>query len=114
MNLIENIYENTEILAKIRNNEVYAQNLYAALCNNDFVKLDPWLILQNKIWHCSWRTAGRHVTELRNCGEDYMDFYLSGMYNTKDFQNEGVVTPEILSDLEKIGWTVINPNIYCN
>ena len=111
MNLIENIYENTEILTKIRTNTVYAQNLYAALCNNDLVKFDPWLILQNKIWNCSWRAAGRHVADLRNCGEDYMDYYCSGSADGV-FQNEGIVTPEILEDLKKIDWTVINLNTF--
>ena len=30
------------ILEKARGDEIYAQNLYAALCNNDFTKREMW------------------------------------------------------------------------
>ena len=115
MDPITDIEENPELLKKIRDNIVYAQNLYAALCNNDFIKLDPWVILNNSTWSCSWRMAGSYVADLRDCGETYMDFYCSGIgANPKiqtGFQVENDVTREVLTDLNNIGWTIVNPHI---
>jgi len=34
------------ILAKVRESDSYAQNLYAAICNNDFCKREMWPILK--------------------------------------------------------------------
>ena len=44
--------------AKVRANETYAQNLYAAMCNNAFQKQEVWLVLKDAVWSCSWRSAG--------------------------------------------------------
>jgi hypothetical protein len=38
------------ILAKVRASKSYAQNLYAAMCNNDFVKREMWPILKDQRW----------------------------------------------------------------
>lgn len=115
------------ILEKVRSNKNYAQNLYAALCNNDFQKLDVMPILSGKTWSCSWRYAGGILADMRESG-DYMDYYCSGIhkdmsdeeYNnlTKDQQEEylnmknnhvgeGEVTEEIKEDLLRLGWQVI-------
>lgn len=111
MDPITDIESHPELLKKIRGNIVYAQNLYAALCNNDFIKLDPWAILNNTVWNCSWRMAGAYVADLRACGENYMDFYCSGISDQPGFQTESDVTREILADLNSIGWTIVNPYI---
>ena len=100
------------ILEKVRADEAYAQNLYAAMCNNGFIKLDVIPILKQEEWSASWRYAGGLVAEIRNKGEDYMDFYCSG--------NEGHVTSEITHDLLNLGWVVkpyeprLEPGIYRN
>jgi hypothetical protein len=104
---------------KVCENESYAQNLYAAMCNNEFVKNDVWPILEDKRWSCSWRYAGGLVADLREEG-DYMDWYCSGIqgvtYDTvedekifrkRQFVAESVVTDEIRADLLKLGWIVI-------
>lgn len=100
--------------------ENYAQNLYAALCNNLFFK-------NNKEWSCSWRYSGGIVAELRNTfiddwtkKEDYINWYCSGMSDKKEYVSEGTVTSEIMSDLNNLGWEVRNyepklkPGIYRN
>ena len=96
---------------KVRACEVYSQNLYAAICNNVFQKLDTWPILKNEIWHCSWRSAGGIVADLRNEG-DYMDWYCSGIFgegeHTSGRVEEGVITEEISVDLMQLGWKVTN------
>ena len=103
---------------KVRESESYAQNLYAAMCNNEFVKNDVWPILEDKRWGCSWRYAGGLVADLREEG-DYMDWYCSGIGNVtydtvedekifraKRYVPEGFVTDEIREDLLKLGWII--------
>lgn len=99
----------------------YAQNLYAALCNNDFTKNDVWPVLQGKKWYCSWRYAGGIVADIRQEG-DYIDWYCSGIRGGIDmgggpeednsgYVGEGCVTEEIRDDLLKIGWLVVDDTI---
>jgi hypothetical protein len=115
------------ILDKVRTSEVYAQHLYAVMCNNEFQKLDVIPILRNDKWSCSWRYAGGIIADMRESG-DYIDWYCSGikgnMYNdsdvelteemqqrlaiTEQFVGEGYVTEEIRSDLKRLGWIVVD------
>jgi hypothetical protein len=72
-------------------NDRYAQNVYAALCNNEFIKVtfndtpptEEQLcdLLSGKFddaWSVSWRGAGRVISELQGRG-DYMSWYCSGI-----------------------------------
>lgn len=99
------------ILDKVRANEVYAQNLYAAMCNNSFLRLEVIPILKDELWHCSWRYAGGIIADMRQQG-DYIDWYCSGIRGDdmadNGFVNECVVTDEIRADLLKLGWKVID------
>ena len=98
------------ILEKVRNSEDYAQNLYAAMCNNQFQKNDVWPILKEERWSCSWRSAGGIIANMRQEG-DYIDWYCSGIKDIDSPENkhvgESVVTDEIREDLFKLGWLVI-------
>lgn len=100
------------ILEKTRTSETYAQNLYAALCNNEFVKNDVWPLLKEERWSCSWRYAGGIIADMREEG-DYIDWYCSGMGGpTGDmgfdgYLPESVVSDEVREDLLKLGWLVI-------
>lgn len=104
------------IIEKVKNSETYAQNLYAALCNNQFIKNEVVSILKEDIWSCTWRYAGGIVADIKGHG-DYLDYYCSGIGNvaydskadelafrTKQYVPEGDVTDEIRSDLFKLGW----------
>ena len=101
------------ILDKVRASDVYAQNIYAALCNNDFQRNDVMPILKNETWSCSWRHAGGVVADMIGKG-DYMDWYCSGgSGSAMSVENyihghvqEGAVTDEVLEDLFKLGWIV--------
>lgn len=100
------------ILEKVRSSDVYAQNLYAAMCNNEFQKLDVMPILKDQRWSCSWRYAGGIIADMRQEG-DYIDWYCSGIGgvagehdNVNGFQPESTVTVEIEQDLKKLGWIV--------
>ncbi len=114
---------------KVRASESYAQNLYAALCNNAFQKLELMPVLKDETWSCSWRSAGGLVANLR-CEGDYMDWYCSGIRDTGLYHEDGltmplteeqmaamavygqyvaesVVTEEIREDLKQLGWVVV-------
>ena len=116
------------VLDKVRDSRVYAQNLYAAMCNNTFQKQEVWPILKNQRWSCSWRYAGGIVADMRGEG-DYVDCYCSGIKGedvteqsewnmlTQEQQTfhresqahvgEGMVTDEIREDLGRLAWTVV-------
>jgi hypothetical protein len=111
---LEYDFRSTEwILEKVRASDAYAQNLYAAMCNNKFQKLDTYPILANKVWSCSWRSAGGIVANMRQSG-DYIDWYCSGIFdegqNASGKVAEGDVTEEIADDLNRLGWRVIETN----
>ena len=109
------------ILEKVRASDVYAQNLYAAICNNDFQKLAVIPILSNKTWGASWRSAGGIIADMRQQG-DYIDWYCSGIRNDANYDPkvdikypngyvpESVVTDEIREDLKRLGWIVVDQN----
>lgn len=94
------------ILQKVRTSRTYSQNLYAALCNNDFQKADVMPILTNKTWSCSWRYAGGIIAHMRQEG-DYIDWYCSGYDDALGLEPEGSVTDEIRADLLQLGWITI-------
>jgi len=106
------------ILEKTRSSDSYAQNLYAALCNNKFQKLDIMPILKNETWSCSWRYAGGIIADMQQKG-DYLDWYCSGIKGgdepdvymmpfTNGYASEGSVTDEVRADLLRLGWTVVD------
>ena len=117
------------IIDKTKNDDVYAQHLYASMCNNDFTKNDVWPILTEKKWSCSWRHAGGIIADMQEKG-DYIDWYCSGIRDSKildddefraltkeqqesyiqgkKFVPESCVTDEIREDLLKLGWIVVD------
>lgn len=108
------------ICEKVRADKLYAQNLYAAMCNNDFIKREMWPLLKEQKWSCSWRYAGGIIAHMRQEG-DYIDWYCSGIRNDdpdeeskpvegRDYVGESVVTEEIENDLYRLGWLVIKDN----
>jgi len=111
---------------KARTSDTYAQNLYAAMCNMQFIKLDVLPILKNQRWSASWRHAGGIIADMQEKG-DYIDWYCSGIGNNeagfgldhyvptpdpdgREYVPEGVVTEEIELDLNKLGWRPIPYN----
>ena len=93
------------ILKKVRKNDVYAQNLYCALCNMDWCKRELWNVLKEEYWSCSWRHAGGIIADMRQEG-DYIDWYCSGIRDEYEggYASEGQVTEQIERDLNKLGW----------
>ena len=97
-NLEQDLLNSSFIKDKCKHSPVYSQNLYAALCNNKF-------FYNNEEWTCSWRYAGGLVSQIVD-GDDYMDYYCSGIGNINGFVGEGFVTEEIRTDLLKLGWII--------
>ena len=103
------------LLNKVRNSDAYAQNLYSALCNMQWQRLEVVPILKEDLWSCSWRHAGGVIADMRQEG-DYIDWYCSGIGGglgngdedgTKGYVPEGVVTDEIKEDLKTLGWVPV-------
>jgi len=103
------------IVNKAKASDAYAQNIYAALCNNDFTKLSVIPILKEQKWSCSWRHAGGIVADMREEG-DYIDWYCSGIGDglgngdpdgKLGYVSESFVTEEIKQDLQTLGWVVV-------
>lgn len=111
-NLEYDLRTNDLMLKKVRNSDQYAQNLYAALCNMQYVKLDVIPVLKEQYWSCSWRHAGGIVADMQEKG-DYINWYCSGIGDglgngdpdgIKGYVPEGSVTNEIKEDLKQLGW----------
>ena len=103
------------MVKRIRQDDAYAQNFYAALCNQSWWEQDAWEILRDRTWSVSWRTAGGIVADIRGSG-DYLDWYCTGSFVWHDrdgyeptpselcYVPEGMITAEIQYDLAQIGW----------
>jgi hypothetical protein len=118
-NLEYDLRSNKWICDKAKARESYAQNIYAALCNQDWQKNDVWPRLKGQTYSCSWRYAGGIVADMVESG-DYIDWYCSGIRGdlTEDriasaleqgmdivkYVSEGHVTDEIREDFFKLGW----------
>ena len=107
--LEKDLLEAPWIVDEVCSNDNYAQNLYAALCNNEFQKNAIWPILKDEVWSCSWRYAGGIIADIRGRG-DYMDWYCSGMGGLATYVPEGAVTDAIKQDLHKLGWNIVTDN----
>lgn len=86
---------------KVKNDDSFAQNLYASLCNTIWVNKST-----NDIYSCSWRYAGSFVANIRDIGEDYLDFYCSG--------GEGRKHSEVYNALKKLGYVPIKEKKFNN
>jgi hypothetical protein len=103
------------ICNKAKASDAYAQNIYAALCNQDWQKNEVWPLLKGETYSCSWRYAGGIVADMREQG-DYIDWYCSGIRGEQGidyeppltFVPEGTVTEEIREDFFKLGWIPVD------
>jgi len=124
------------ILEKVRADDAYAQNMYAAMCNNGFIKLEVIPVLLQEEWSCSWRYAGGIIADMQQKG-DYIDWYCSGIRDigvyapaeenevfTEEqlarksvvdrYVPEGQITDEIRTDLQRLGWAIAPDGDWCN
>lgn len=95
---LENDILSSLLLQKKAKDRDYAIRLYCTLCNLIWVK-------DGEEWSGTWRYNGGLVAELRDQGEDYLDFYCSGLHDFYHEISENCVDPEVEKDLGKLGWT---------
>mgnify|MGYP003342671237 CR=1 FL=1 len=127
-NLERDVKRTDWMVEQIRQDQVYAQNLYAALCNTDWQRNEVWPLLKGQTYSCSWRYAGGIVADMIESG-DYIDFYCSGIrggmlsdeeraemspeaierhdWINQHFVGEGHVTDEIREDFFQLGWILV-------
>lgn len=95
-NLERDLMESQIVRQRVQSDREFATELYAALCNNQFVHRDmpdnPELY-----WSCSWRYAGEIIADIEQAGGDYMEYYCGG--------NEGTISPQVATMLQEMGWT---------
>ena len=96
--LEDDLKNSIAICNKVLSDKHYAADLYRALCNIQWRKLEVMPLLRNERWSCSWRYAGGIVADICQEG-DYMDWYCTG--------GEGTVSEEIQRDLVKLGWEMV-------
>ena len=122
-NMEYDLRSSKEMCDKVKANDSYAQNLYAAMCNVTWQSREFWQEMKGETWSCSWRHSGGIVADMREQG-DYIDWYCSGMgglagdwdKDSESFEEwqartkyvpEGQVTEEIELDLNRLGWRPI-------
>jgi hypothetical protein len=115
-NMEHDLRSSKELCDKVKASENYAQNLYAALCNQDWQRNEVWPLLKGETYSCSWRYAGGIVADMREEG-DYIEWYCSGIQGEPDESwvdlghvPEGTVTDQIREDLFRLGWLPVNKN----
>lgn len=97
----ETMLVNSVVHDKTQRDEIYAQNLYAAMCNIKWRCSDPNV----GVFSITWRGAGDVVADLRGNGGSYLDWYCSGIGSKLAGEvQEGTVTPEVEQDLNQQGW----------
>jgi len=110
-NMEYDLRSSKELCDKVKASDVYAQNLYAAMCNMTWQSREFWQEMKGETWSCSWRHAGGIIADMREQG-DYIDWYCSGIGGglsmddgqPEGYVAEGQVTEEIELDLNRLGW----------
>ena len=80
---------------ELRADDAFAVEVYCALCNVD------WRHADGTTGHGSWRYSAGLVATLRGRGEDYLDFYCSGLRA----HAEGTISERAARALAALGWT---------
>ncbi len=110
-NLERDIKISDSIVDRVRRDVIYAQNLYAALCNNTYQPEDAWGILSNIKWECTWLASANIIAEIRQ-KEEYTTWFCSGsgimIEDIAGFVEESYVTEEIEHDINSIGWLLLS------
>jgi len=95
-NFERDLINSDTVRAQVQNDHTFAQELYAALCNNQFVHT-TMRRPDDEYWSCSWRYAGDLVAGLVAQGEGYLDYYCGG--------HEGTISSRVAATLADIGWS---------
>lgn len=97
-----------KLQSKLQKDYNFAQEMYAALCNTRWVSITDLTL----IFSCTWRYSGELIANIRNKGEDYMEFYWAVSFPNQI--TEGVITDRIKNELRELGWVPIPWGINLN
>ncbi len=98
------------ILAEVRKDPDFLYDLYAALCNTEWVRVSGQTkeefieVLEAATYSVSWRTAGAICAEIYNLiypdkeTKDYLDYYCAG--------SEGQVSDRMCEIALSFGWVI--------
>jgi hypothetical protein len=112
------LWAQTDICKRIGRDEVFAQHVYAALCNQQFIRVEELTTGADPIKvSYSWRKAAEIIALIRNefynktenpdVIETYVHWYCSGMGCLEGAVEEGVVTDEVRDTFRNMGWSPI-------
>ena len=112
MTVSKSMEDDEAFRTRVAQDDTFAQNVYAAMCNHQFVSTPPVFD-----WSCSWRLAASHVANLRNQygghSENYMSWYCSGVVGRLDddvaktgYVAEGTVTDTVREAFLALGWNI--------
>lgn len=90
--LEHDLVQSVDLCARVREDHTFAQELYAALCNNQFLHVSA--STDTDYWTCTWRYAADLIGTMRGDGAD--DMYSSG--------HEGHVSERVCDALSQLGW----------
>lgn len=109
--LTKRISSSQSIVQKLKEDDVFAQNLYAGLCNIEWYDITD----KTQTSLISWRRSGRLIADLRDKGETYLDFYCSGSYrDTPPYLTEGHLTDEVQNMIQSVGYAPMMHHVYMN
>lgn len=94
--LEQDLLRNDAVRKLVQTDRDFGYELYAALCNNQFVHTrmeHP----DKDYWSCTWRYAGSIVSDIASEGGDYMNYYCSG--------REGAISPRVAEILTTMDWS---------
>jgi len=112
----EDLKENAYACRKIAESELFAQHVYAAMCNQQYYQhgVDQ---TTTDAWSFTWRYAGEVIADIRNTHlhekensdirEDYLHWYCSGMGFLDGAVDEGVVTDDVRKLFAEMGWDIV-------
>jgi hypothetical protein len=106
MKFEQDALNNPEFVARLGADLVFAQNVYAAICNNDLIDLAT-----GDDYGMTWRAAASFVAHLRNLAgvefdETYLTWYCSGMVDIDGWVEEGAITDDVRLAFKTLGWGV--------
>jgi hypothetical protein len=97
--LEEDLLASEHICSLVKNNPIFAAQLYAALCNIEWRR-------DGFPWATTWREAGRIVARLEGDLNERAYLYYNNQW-APEFKNvhEGTVADEVANELLALGWT---------
>lgn len=108
--LLKRISSSSEIVQKLKEDDIFAQNFYAGLCNIEWYDITD----KSQTSLISWRRSGRLIAQLRDKGETYLDFYCSGSFRDMPYINEGHLTEDVQNMIKSVGYTPMMHHVYAN